>query len=326
MTGRHGLFPSYEAFLGIVTTMIEQYAKFEKMALETNWRQSVAGLTYIESSTLWRQEHNGYSHQNPGLIGTFLSLPSNLARVYFPADSNTSVSTFDHCVRSKDFINLIVGSKNPSRTLLTPEEAEAHCVAGASTWKAYSTDEGRDPDVVLVGCGVEVTYEVVAAAAILRNEGVRVRVVNVNDMLVLGAAGGPRDHPHALSDDAFRALFTPDKPLIFNFHGYPKDIEGLLFYRRSQNRHYRILGYREEGTTTTPFSMLRLNGVSRYNVADLALELVAALSPNSSVAAKANSLQMNWRHKLRQHAKYVEEHGDDPEWCTSIPELNKNAV
>lgn len=342
LTGRHGLFPSYEAFLGIVTTMIEQYAKFEKMALETKWRGDVPGLTYIESSTLWRQEHNGFSHQNPGLIGTFISLPHNLARIYLPADANTSVSTFDHCVRSKNcewwwwywwwypltpVINLIVGSKNPSRTLLTPKEAEEHCVAGASTWTSYSSDGGRNPDVVLVGCGVEVTYEVVAAAALLRNVGVRVRVVNVNDMLVLGPAGGPLDHPHALSDNAFTSLFTADKPVVFNFHGYPKDIEGLLFCRRKRGeRPFRILGYREEGTTTTPFSMLRLNGVSRFNVADIALELVAAQNPLTEVAAVANSLQMNWRHELRKHARYVEEHGDDPEWCAAEVALTANAA
>jgi xylulose-5-phosphate/fructose-6-phosphate phosphoketolase len=208
-TGRTGLFPSYESFLGIVTTMIEQYAKFLKMAVETKWRGPVASLNYIESSTLWRQEHNGYSHQNPGLIGSFLGLPRHCARIYLPAEANSSVSVMAHCLRSKNYVNLIVGSKNPTQAWLSTEEAERHCVAGASVWEKYSTDKGLNPDVVLVGLGVEVTMEVIAASALLRNEGVRVRVVNVVDMMILGEEG---KHPHALTVDAFESLFTNDKP------------------------------------------------------------------------------------------------------------------
>nr|WRH23617.1 phosphoketolase [Naematelia aurantialba] len=237
LTGRHALFPSYESFLGIVQTMIEQYGKFVKMALETKWRGDVAGLTYIETSTLWRQEHNGYSHQNPGLIGSFISLPRHLARVYLPADANTSVSTMDHCLRSKNNVNLVVGSKNPTRTWLSVEEAERHCIAGASVWTRFSTDQGVNPDVVLVGVGVEVTFEVIAAAALLRNEGIRVRVVNINDLLILGEKG---DHPHALTQDSFDSLFTTDKPVIVNFHGYPKDISGLLFSRKAHVGRSRV--------------------------------------------------------------------------------------
>ncbi|BEJ06802.1 hypothetical protein CcaverHIS641_0400710 [Cutaneotrichosporon cavernicola] len=300
LTGRHGMFPSYEAFLGIVATMIDQYAKYIKMAEETPWRRPVAGLLYIMTSTLWRQEHNGYSHQNPGLIGSFISLPRNLARIYFPADANTSVSTADHCLRSKN--------------------SEEHCVAGASVWKAYSTDGGVDPDVVLVGCGVEVTHEVIAASAILRNHGLRVRVVNVNDLLVLGPDEGPRAHPHALSDAAFYALFTIDKPVVVNFHGYPKDIESLLFGRARKDR-WRVQGYIEEGTTTSPWSMLRVNHCSRFHLADIAVEMVCKLAPQHAISADANRIQMNWRHELRNHQKYVEETGEDPAWCTEIPEV-----
>ena len=320
LTGRHTLFPSYESFLGIVQTMIEQYAKFVKMAIETTWRQDIAGLTYIETSTLWRQEHNGYSHQNPGLIGSFISLPRNLARVYFPADANTSVGTIDHCFRSKNNINLVVGSKNPTYNWLSPEEAKAHCIAGATIWERYSTDKGMDPDVVLVGCGVEVTFEVIAAAAILRNVGVRVRVVNVNDMLILGKTGL---HPHALTEELFNSLFTPDKPVIFNFHGYPKDINALLFGRDSHVKRGRfdVLGYIEQGTTTTPWSMLRLNNVSRYTLADLGVQRILRFNPGHPVSLKANELISGWRHELVQHAKYTVEHGTDPEWCGEIPEI-----
>ncbi|WWC90666.1 uncharacterized protein L201_005602 [Kwoniella dendrophila CBS 6074] len=312
LTGRHALFPSYESFLGIVQTMIEQYAKFIKMALETRWRGDVAGLTYIETSTLWRQEHNGYSHQNPGLIGSFIALPRHLARIYLPADANCN-------------INLVIGSKNPTRGWLTSEEAEKHCIAGASVWTKYSSDGGADPDVVLVGCGVEVTFEVVAAAAILRNNGVKVRVVNINDLLILGAIG---KHPHALTADAFDSLFTTDKPVIINFHGYPKDLASLLFSRNAHvgRSRFDILGYIEEGTTTTPWSMLRLNNTSRYTLADLAVQRVFRDKPNHPVGIKAHELSSFWQHQLVLHDRYAKEHGEDPDWCAEVPELEKNAA
>jgi len=301
--------------------MIEQYAKFVKMALETNWRGDVAGLTYIESSTLWRQEHNGYSHQNPGLIGSFIALPRQLARIYFPPDSNTTISTLDHCLRSKNNINLIVGSKNPTRTWLSVEEAEKHCIAGASVWERFSTDGGVNPDVVLVGCGVEVTFEVLAASALLRNAGLRVRVVNVNDLLILGATGV---HPHALTEEGFESLFTADKPVVVNFHGFPKDINSLLFSRNTHvgRSRFDVLGYIEQGTTTTPWSMLRLNNVSRFTVAGIALERVVKQQPNHPVGVKAHVLGSYWQHQLVLHERYTVEHGEDPAWCGVIPEVD----
>ncbi|ODO06787.1 hypothetical protein I350_04146 [Cryptococcus amylolentus CBS 6273] len=325
LTGRHGLFPSYESFLGIVQTMIEQYAKFIKMALETKWRGDVAGLTYIETSTLWRQEHNGYSHQNPGLIGSFISLPRNLARIYLPPDANTSVAVVDHCLRSKNNINLVIGSKNPTKSFLTPDEAERHCIAGASVWERFSSDNGIDPDIVLVGAGVEVTYEVVAAAALLRNEGIKVRVVNVTDLLILGQTGV---HPHALTQDMFDSLFTADKPVIVNFHGYPKDVSGLLFSRRAHvgRSRFDILGYIEEGSTTTPYSMLRLNDVSRYSLADIAVQRVSRAQPNHPVTVRAHELSSYWKHVLVEHDKYTKDHGDDPAWCKEIPEIREDAA
>lgn len=212
LTGRTGLFPSYEAFLPIVASMVEQYAKFVKVAQETTWRRPMSSLNYIETSTLWRQEHNGYSHQAPGLINTFLNLPRNCVRVYLPPDANTAVSCVAHCLRSKNYVNLIVGSKSPGRNWLKPDEADKHCIAGISVWKQYSTFNGENPDVVLVGIGVEVTEEVLHAASLLKKEApsLRVRVVNVVDLLVLGTPG---DHPHALSDDVFDSIFTHDKPV-----------------------------------------------------------------------------------------------------------------
>ncbi|KAL7417777.1 putative phosphoketolase [Mrakia frigida] len=318
LTGRTGLFPSYESFLGIVTTMIEQYAKFVKTGTETKWRGNCPSLNYIETSTLWRQEHNGFSHQNPGLIGSLLALPAHQTRVYLPADANSFVSTIAHCLRSTNYVNLIVGAKNPSNAWLSPEEADAHCIAGASVWPKFSTDGGANPDVVLVGCGVEVTFEAICASALLRKEGVRVRFVNVTDLMILGEPGS---HPHALDGDAFNSLFTADKPVIFSFHGFPKDVASLLFARSTHiaRSRIRILGYIEEGTTTTPYSMLRLNKVSRYDVADIAIGFVASQQPNSAVAPKAVVLQGQWKHKLVEHAKYVVEFGDDPAWVGEIP-------
>ncbi|CED84556.1 phosphoketolase [Phaffia rhodozyma] len=323
LTGRTGLFPSYESFLGIVTTMVEQYAKFVKVAEETTWREKNPSLNYIETSTLWRQEHNGYSHQNPGFIGSLLALPSHQTRVYLPADANTAVSTIAHCLRSKNYVNLIVGSKNPTPCWLDADEAEEHCIAGASVWKKYSTDEGINPDVVLVGCGVEVTFEVIAASFLLQAQGVRVRVVNVTDLMILGDEG---THPHALSPIAFQGLFTIDKPVVFNFHGFPKDVSSLLFSRNARvgRGRFDILGYIEQGTTTSPWSMLRMNKASRFDVAMRAAEAVAGQDPNGRISSQLQVLQGRWKHALHDHEKYVLEHGDDPEWCADVnPEAEK---
>ncbi|GAA5828193.1 hypothetical protein JCM5353_003885 [Sporobolomyces roseus] len=274
LTGRHGLFPSYEAFLGIVATMMVQYSKFLRMGLETSWRSDVAALTYIETSTWTRQEHNGYSHQNPGFIGSVLSLPTNLARVYFPADANTSVSVIKHCLGSKNYVNLIVGTKAPTPVFLTVEEADAHCIAGISIWESYSIDKGVDPDVVLVGVGFELQSEVISAASQLKKDfgsDLRVRVINIVDLLVLAP-----DHPHALNESGFNSLFPPGVPVVINYHGYPNQIAGLLFNRAHGvgRARFRINGYREEGTTTTPFVMMLANRTDRFNVAKDALELV----------------------------------------------------
>ncbi|ELU39031.1 D-xylulose 5-phosphate/D-fructose 6-phosphate phosphoketolase, putative [Rhizoctonia solani AG-1 IA] len=270
-----GLELILSAFIGIVTTMVEQFAKFQKMALDTKWRGDIPSLNYIETSTLWRQEHNGYSHQNPSFIGQLLTLPRNMFRIYLPPDANCALSVMAHCLRSKNYVNLIVGSKAESPSFLTTEEAKRHCIAGGSVWKRFSTDEGGNPDITLVGIGVETTTEVIAAATLLKKEGVRVRVVNIVDLTILGEPGG---HPHALSHDAFDALFGKDTPVIINFHGYPLHVKSLLFARDQalSRRRFEVLGYIEEGTTTTPWSMLRLNKAGRYDIASRGVSMIAS--------------------------------------------------
>ena len=227
-----------------------RYAKFVKVALaDTNWRKPTSSLNYIETSTLWRQEHNGYSHQAPGLINSLLNLPHDMVRVYLPPDANTAVSCMAHCLRSVGYVNLIVGSKSPGTNWISPEEADKHCIAGISVWKQYSTFDGEDPDVVLVGAGVEVTQEVLHAAQLLKKDApkLRIRVVNVVDLLVLASPGS---HPHALDEGTFNSIFTVDKPVVFAFHGYPSAVQSLIFPRGSgigQSR-FNILGYIEQGS------------------------------------------------------------------------------
>jgi xylulose-5-phosphate/fructose-6-phosphate phosphoketolase len=265
LTGRVALFPSYEAFLGITHTMMVQYAKFGKMARELNWRRNIASINYLETSTWTRQEHNGFSHQNPSFIGAVLNLKPDAARVYLPPDANTFLSTMAHCLQSKNYVNLMVGSKQSSAVFLSAEEAENHCRAGASVWKFASTDDGLDPDVVLVGIGAELTFEVIAAADLLRKmtPDLRLRVVNVTDLMILGSFSS---HPHALTDESFNSLFTSDVPIHFNYHGYANELKGLLFDRPNMHR-VTIASYKEEGSTTTPFNMMLLNETSRYHVA-----------------------------------------------------------
>ncbi|KAH8926340.1 phosphoketolase [Atractiella rhizophila] len=326
LTGRTGLFPSYEAFLGIVTTMasrlssfqpIAQYSKFRKMALETKWRGDVSSLNYLETSTLWRQEHNGYSHQNPALIGSLLNLPRHMTRIYFPPDGNTMLSVMHHCFKSKNYVNLVVGSKNPTTNFLTLEEAKQHCLSGISVWKKYSTDEGKNPDVILVGIGVEVTVEVIAAAKLLQKEGFRVRTINVVDLMVLSEERG---HPHALGETAFNSLFGKNIPVVINFHGYPTHVKGLLFSRHQaiDRRRFDVHGYMEEGTTTTPWSMLHVNQASRYDIANKAVELYTARNPNGPLSLKCHELQAWLTHTKLEQARFAEENGFDSDTVGTV--------
>ncbi|SNX85894.1 probable xylulose-5-phosphate/fructose-6-phosphate phosphoketolase [Melanopsichium pennsylvanicum] len=337
LTGRISLFPSYESFLGIVTTMIAQFAKFLKVARSTDFRPPVPSITYVMSSTLWRQEHNGASHQQPGLINSVLDLPHNVARVYLPPDANCALSTLSHCLRSRNYVNLIVGSKHQNRVYLSEDEANAHCKAGGSIWHAYSTDGGNDPDIVIVGIGTETTAEAIAATELLRykhKEGVngsseeklRVRFINITDLMILSEGSV---HPHALNDEAFDGLFTRDVPILFNFHGYTTAVKGLLGDRLSGEmgrRPMAILGFIEEGSTTTAWNMLKLNGVDRFTVACKAMELVKKdLDLKKQRGAKMNervqklvegqkldNLARELQEKREEWQRFIDENGRDP--------------
>ena len=308
MTGRHGLFPTYEAFLNIVVSMMDQFAKFLKLSQEISWRLPFPSLNYLETSTLWRQEHNGFSHQNPGIINSVLNKKASVARVYLPPDANCLVSTMDHCLQSSGYVNLVIGNKQRMPQWLSMDDAIAHCRAGASIWRWASIDEGIDPDVVLVGIGDNPTLEVMAATQILRDElpELRTRVVNVTDLFVLENEG---IHPHGLDTQMFDALFTPDCPVIINFHGYPSAVQQLLFGRDNVNR-FQINGYREEGTTTTPFDMNVRNGTDRYHLIMQAIR--AAATRNPQVAVRAGELVSHYEYVLAEHHQYIQAHGSDP--------------
>lgn len=309
MTGRHGMFPSYEAFLSIAATMMHQFAKFLKFCREMSWRTPFSSLNYLETSTLWRQEHNGFSHQNPGFINILLNNKANITRIYLPPDANCLISTFDHCLQSRGYVNLVVASKHEMPQWLSMDEAIAHCRAGGSVWSWASTDEGVNPDVVLAGIGDIPHLEVMAAAHILRKElpELRIRVVNVTDLLILEQEG---DHPHGLDEEMFRALFTDHAPVIVNFHGYPSAVKQLLYGRNCGGR-FHINGYREEGTTTTPFDMNVRNKTSRFHLIMQAIRLAAPHNP--LVAAKANQLISHYEYILIEHRDYIRQNGRDPD-------------
>ncbi|KAL9129582.1 MAG: hypothetical protein Q9217_002002 [Psora testacea] len=318
LTGRTGLFPSYESFLGIIHTMMVQYSKFNKMARETTWRRDISSINYIETSTWTRQEHNGFSHQNPSFIGAVLNLKPEAARVYLPPDANTFLSTLSHCLRSKNYVNLMVGSKQPQTVFLSTEEADSHCRAGASVWKFASTDSGLDPDVVIVGIGAELTFEVIKAAAVLREiaPSLRVRVINVTDLMILSHEG---DHPHALSHDDFDALFTPDRPIHFNYHGYGNELKGLLFGRPNLHR-LTIEAYAEEGSTTTPLDMMLRNRVSRYHVVEAAIR--GAAIRNEKVRLDMHETLSSIRHDLVKVQEYIMRTGKDPDDAYDTPSFD----
>lgn len=301
LTGRTGIFPSYESFLGIVHTMMVQYSKFGKMARDTTFRRDISSINYLETSTWTRQEHNGFSHQNPSFIGAVLNLKPTEARVYLPPDANTFLSTMNHCLGSKNYVNLMVGSKQPAPVFLDAEQAEKHCKAGASVWKFCSTDQGLDPDVVLVGIGSEITFEVISAAAYLRQHApyIRIRVVNVTDLMILGRQSS---HPHSLTDQDFDALFTAAGPIHFNYHGYPAELQGLLFGRANMDR-ITIEAYAEEGSTTTPFDMMLRNRVSRYDVAEYAVR--GAAKRNEKCRLEMAALISELRHKAKKTREYI---------------------
>ncbi len=311
LTGRHGLFPSYEAFLTIISSMMDQYAKFLKMSCEFPWRLPVASLNYLQTSTLWRQEHNGFSHQNPGFINTLLNKKSAVSRIYLPADANCLLYTLDQCLRDTNTINLLIAEKRPYPQWLSMPEASAHCRAGASIWCWASTDDGINPDVVLVGIGDNPTLEVMAAAQILRTDlpQLRIRVVNVVDLFSLAPQ---TEHPHGLDTGVFEEVFTRQNPVIINFHGYPSAIKQLLFGRGNVDR-FHINGYREEGTTTTPFAMQVCNGTDRYHLAMQAIRLAAISPENQCFTVQMSERLSYYQSQLTEHRRFIRRYGKDPD-------------
>jgi xylulose-5-phosphate/fructose-6-phosphate phosphoketolase len=303
LTGRHGLFNSYEAFIHIVDSMFNQHAKWLKESHEVAWRRPIASLNYLLSSHVWRQDHNGFSHQDPGFLDVVVNKKADVVRVYLPPDANCLLSVADHCLRSRDYVNVIVAGKQPAPTWLSVEEAVAHCTRGLGIWEWASTDAGREPDVVLACCGDVPTLEVLAAADLLRRHlpELAVRVVNVVDLMTLEP---PSEHPHGLPDPEFDSIFTTDRPVIFAFHGYPFLIHRLT-YRRRVHDFLHVRGYKEEGTTTTPFDMVMMNDMDRYRLVIDVIDRVPGLAVKS-----AHLRQEMERARLRARA-WTRDHGED---------------
>ncbi|WP_242022773.1 phosphoketolase family protein [Gimesia chilikensis] len=303
LTGRHGFFNCYEAFIHIIDSMFNQHAKWLKVCNHIPWRQPIASLNYLLSSHVWRQDHNGFSHQDPGFIDHVVNKKANIIRVYFPPDANCLLSVTDHCLRSRNYVNVIVAGKQPEPQWLNIEEAIEHCSAGVSIWDWASNDHGEDPDVVLACCGDVPTLETLAAVDILRRmlPELKVRVINVVNLMKLQ---DPREHPHGLSAREFDIMFTTDKPIIFAFHGYPWLIHRLT-YRRTNHKNLHVRGYKEEGTTTTPFDMVVLNDLDRFHLVEDIIERVPRLG------AQAAHLKQQLRNKLIEHKQYITEHGQD---------------
>jgi xylulose-5-phosphate/fructose-6-phosphate phosphoketolase len=304
LTGRHGVFNCYEAFIHIVDSMFNQHAKWLKVTRGIPWRRPIASLNYLLSSHVWRQDHNGFSHQDPGFIDHVVNKKAEIIRVYLPPDANCLLSVGDHCLRSRHYVNVVVAGKQPSLDFLTIDEAVAHCTRGLGIWPWASSDDGEDPDVVLACAGDTPTLEALAAAAILRERlpDLRVRFVNVVDLMRLQ---DEHEHPHGLSDAQFDALFTADRPVIFAYHGYPWLIHRLT-YRRTNHRNLHVRGYKEEGTTTTPFDMVMLNDMDRYHLVMDVIDRVPGLGQRA-----AGLRQEMVDERLRVRA-YTRAHGDDP--------------
>ncbi len=303
LTGRHGLFNCYEAFIHIVDSMFNQHAKWLKVTRHIPWRQPIASLNYLLSSHVWRQDHNGFSHQDPGFIDHVVNKKAEIIRVYLPPDANTLLSVGDHCLRSRHYVNVIVAGKQPSLNYLSMDDAIIHCTRGIGIWEWASNDEHGDPDVVLACCGDIPTLETLAARAILRENmpDLKVRVVNIVDLMRLQPE---TEHPHGLSDPEFDALFTTDRPVVFAYHGYPWLIHRLT-YRRANHANLHVRGYKEEGTTTTPFDMVMLNDLDRFHLVIDVIDRVAHLADKA-----AHLRQQMIDERLRCRA-WTREHGED---------------
>jgi xylulose-5-phosphate/fructose-6-phosphate phosphoketolase len=303
LTGRHGFFSCYEAFIHIVDSMFNQHAKWLKVTRGIPWRRPISSLNYLLTSHVWRQDHNGFSHQDPGFIDHVVNKKAGVIRVYLPPDANTLLSVTDHCLRSCNYVNVIVAGKQPAPQWLTMDQAVRHCTEGIGIWEWASNDEGGDPDVVMACAGDVPTLEVLAAVSLLR-EGVpalKIRVINVVDLMMLQP---PREHPHGLSDRIFDGLFTTDRPIIFAYHGYPSLIHRLT-YRRTNHAGLHVHGYKEEGSTTTPFDMVVRNDLDRFHLVQDVIDRVPSLGTRYA------HLRQRMADKLVEHNEYIRVHGDD---------------
>ncbi len=303
LTGRHGFFSCYEAFIHIIDSMFNQHAKWLKVCHHIPWRRPIASLNYLLSSHVWRQDHNGFSHQDPGFIDHVVNKKAEIVRVYLPPDANSLLSVTDHCLRSRNYVNVVVAGKQPAPQWLTMDQAIKHCTVGISIWEWASNDRGGEPDVIMACCGDVPTLETLAAVQLLRTHvpELKVRVINVVDLMKLLPRG---EHPHGLSNQEFDVLFTTDKPIIFAFHGYPSLIHRLT-YGRTNHKNLHVRGYREEGTTTTPFDMVVLNGLDRLHLVEDVIDRVSHLRARAAYAKQAIA------EKLIEHKQYIATHGDD---------------
>jgi xylulose-5-phosphate/fructose-6-phosphate phosphoketolase len=302
LTGRHGFFSCYEAFIHIIDSMVNQHAKWLKVTRQLPWRKPIASLNYLLSSLVWRQDHNGFSHQDPGFIDHLLNKKADVVRIYLPPDANTLLSVSDHCLRSKNYINLIVAGKQPAPQWLTIDEAVAHCTTGLGIWKWASNDD-NNPDIVMACCGDVPTMETLAAVTLLRTQvpDLRIRVVNVVDLMTLQPSS---EHPHGLPDEEFDGVFPPNVPVVFAFHGYPWCIHRLT-YRRHNHDNIHVRGYKEEGTTTTPFDMCVLNNIDRFQLT------LDAITRVTRLADKVDAARQWYSEAIQRHRLYVAENGDD---------------
>jgi xylulose-5-phosphate/fructose-6-phosphate phosphoketolase len=303
LSGRHGLFSCYEAFIHIVDSMFNQHAKWLKVTRDIPWRQPIASLNYLLTSHVWRQDHNGFSHQDPGFIDHVVNKKADIIRVYLPPDANTLLSVTDHCLRSKNYVNVIVAGKQPALQWLNMDAAIKHCTAGLGIWEWASNDDNGEPDVIMACAGDIPTLETLAAVDLLRQyfPKLKARVINIVDLMTLQPSS---EHPHGLSDKEFNLLFTEDKPIIFAFHGYPWLIHRLT-YRRKNHKNLHVRGYKEEGTTTTPFDMVVLNQLDRFHLVSDVIDRVPGLGGHAAY------VKQTLRDKLLDHKSYIEKYGED---------------